>query len=520
MKKTLSLLLAVILVVCAFCLPVSAGYADKASTQYIQYGTTAHDLQAYGIHTFQASRVTSAPQVNGVIGTGEYGNAPSDVATIGDGLTLTNGTATTDYTDAFGEEFKNFKLTSYLVYDDTYVYIAEELVADKAISIINAAGDQNLALNTHVRYGLNQSPNIPEAASRLSNSYAYRYDTAADNFNVSGCIAANRNYKVLEGAISKSVTLDDECYSDWTMAKYAANTAVNYSASGNQHTYVFEYKIPLADVIFSATGDFKEADVAALLANSTFYGSYLFQVAVTRTGGDNGNTQMFLTTGYAGGREIEPYSTQVTSSSTSSWAKAVKAYWTTKNGESISINYVPSPVIHGPAGSVGTLVPPATQLRPGLSGFRLGNVASAYKLGSTATFTVIPDCVENKNPTVGDLRVIPQKFQVRNGFDTKLTGGFDSDFKTARFSTAELPVGVNTLVVTFVQQSFDGSKWVDTSYTKNFSRNFTVAGSVMGVAGGSSQTGDSTVILFAGAGVMLLAAGSIAVVVSKKRKVK
>lgn len=196
------------------------------------------------------------------------------------------------------------------------------------------------------------------------------------------------------------------------------------------------------------------------------------------------------------------------------------AYWTTKNGDSLSINYVPSPIIHGPAGSAGTLVPPATQFRPGLSGFRLGNLASAYKLGSTATFTVIPDAVDNKNPQVGDLRVIPAKFQVRNGFDTKLTGSFDSDFKTARFSTESLPIGVNTLVVTFVQQSFDGAKWVDTDYSKNLSRNFTVAGSVLGVSGGASQTGDSTVILFAGAGVMLLAAGAFAVVVSKKKKMK
>ncbi len=514
MKKILSLLLAVTFVVSAVCIPVSATYADQSSTAYIQYGTTAHDLRAYGIQTFQAYKITGAePSLSDArLDPSQYVGTPT-VSTLGAGLTLTNSTATTDYTDTDeAQAYKDVKLTTYLAYNDQFLFIGEKVESPVEFGYMTASGAQD-TLNTNVRYGLNQSTAIPEAASRLSNTYEYK--KSGSTFQVSSCASGNRTYKVIDGNVSKSVTLDSEMYADWDLEKYSDNAAVFYEEVGGIHTYEFEYKIPLADVLYSAIGKYDDAEVAKLLQNPQFYGSYLFQVAVTRTGGENGKTQLYLTTGYPGGRSLAPYS-DPDSTSLTTWAKAVKSYWTNQKGESVSIVYVPSPVVH--TSDASAQIPAATGFRPGLTGYSFDQFKSVHKIGETVTFTVIPDAVENTAPKEGDMRVIPSKFRVRNAYDTKLTGTFASDFKTAQFSTAKLPVGLNTLVVTFVQQRFDGTKWVDTTVTRNLSKNFTVTGSVMGQSQGSSQTGDNTTVLLVGGAVMLLAAAAFSIVVISKKK--
>ncbi len=518
MKKILSLLLAVTFVVGAFCVPASAIYADKTSTAYIQYGTTAHDLAAYGLHTFRATPVTVAPALDGAIATGEYGNAASDVATLGDGLTLTNSTGTTDYTQECGDAYKNFKLTTYLVYDSEYLYVAEQVEGDVAIDYTGTNGAPS-TITTHVRYGMNQSKLVPEAASRLSNSYAYRFDTASNLFQVAGCTAGNRSYKKISGKVSESKTLAEtvnaDTYSDWSLTKYAQNTAIGYAENNGVHTYVFEYKIPLGDASFSSVGKYSASKVKALLAEKNFYGSYLFQVAVTRTGGADGDKQIFLSTGYAGDRAIYPFSNPKGTPST--WSHEVKTYWTNSKGESLATTYIPSPVVHGASsGSAG--VGSTSGFRPGLTGYRLDQIATAYRLGEKATFTVVPDAIENTSPVEGDIRVIPVEFRVRKGYDTQILGTFEKDFKTGKFDTKELSVGLHTLVVTFLQQRFDGKEWVDTKTYKNLSRNFTINGTVMGAAqGGASQTGDNVQILWIAGASMMVAAGAAGIVLKKKR---
>ncbi len=516
MKKIFSLLLAFTFVVSAFCIPVSATFADQTSTAYIQYGTTARDLRAYGLHTFVAHKTDSVPNLmDGGIMEGEY--LVSDVSKLGDGLTLTNGTGTTDYTAAYGDAYKDVVITSYLMYNNEYLFIAEKVETPTEFSLLTNDGITVDTLLTNVRYGLNQSAALPEAASRLSNTYAYAL--TENGYEVAGCISGNRTYKKLDGEVSNTITLDEDYYTTWNLFKYGKNTAINVKETAEGFTYEFEYMIPLGDVIYSATGKYDDAQVAELLKNSEFFGSYLFQVAVTRTGGDNGATQLFLTTGYAGSRTINPYAAKNDEGVSSTWGREVKNYWTTAKGESLSVVYIPSPVLHSSAKDA--VAPQATGFRPGLTGYGINQFGSVYKAGEAVTFTVTPDSVDNSNPTLGDLRVIPSKFRVRSGYDTELNGTFSEDFKTGKFETKGLPMGVHTLVVTFVQQRFDGTKWVDTEVTKNLSRNFNVVGSVLGAAGqGSPQTGDNTVLFLASAGAMLLAASAFVIVLLKKKESK
>ncbi len=518
MKKIISVFLSLCFVFSAFCLPVYATYADQTSTAYIQVGTSAHDLQAYGLHSFISSYVSTAPVMDGIISVGEYnsGNIPSDVATIGNGLSLTNNLGTTDYTEEFGKEYEDFTVKTYLSYDDTYAYIAEEVQTKSGIDL-----SANPVLNATVRYGLSQSDAIPEAHARLSNTYSYVFD--GTGFTVKPLASADRTYKKLDGAVTTTVQVDLDPYNDgtttWTREEYskAANTAVSYTQADGTHTYVFEYRIPLAEAIYSSTGRYSKEDVSALLQNEMFYGSFLFQVAVTRTGGEDQDKQFFLTTGYAANKKTLPYSGGKDTSA-STWANAVKEYWTTLKGEYLSVAYIASPVVHGGKTVQNPTVPASTGFRPGLSGYGLGEIKTAYKVGSLATFTVIPDAVDNTAPVAGDVRVIPVKFRVRNGFDTKITGSFEADFKTGKFETAKLPVGLSTLVVTFNQQRFNGTEWVDTGFTKNLSRNFTISGSVQAVTEGASQTGDALLIaIIAGSAMLAVAAVSVVVVYRRKK---
>ncbi len=530
MKRIVSVLLAVILVAAALCVSTSA--IAMSSTAFIQTGTTAHDLNAYGIHNFYSYYVTRAPRADGSIGASEY-PAISDVAVIGDGLSLTNGAGTNDYTNVissgtttFGDEYKDAKITSYLCYNDQYVFIAEQVELSEPISVTTSSGAES-TLHANVRYGLNQSPYLPEAASRLSNTYAYR--SVGTNFTVSSVPAGNRTFKQISGEVSQSVTLDFDSYVDsssntWDMTRYSKNAASGYRFLNGKHVYMFEYRIPLGDIAYSMKGRYDPSDVAELLAMGKFYGTYLFQLAVTRTGGENGNSQLFLTTGFGGDREMRPYCEYngvQSNTKSSTWAKEAREFWTLETGEKLSITYVPSPVCHMGAydpSNPGTVT--STGFRAGLSGYGLDEVQSVYKLGEIASFTVVPDAVENTSPQVGDSRVVPTQFRVRKGYDTKITGTFASDHKTAQFETKNLPVGLHTLVVTFTQQRFDGTGWVDTGTTKNLSRNITIAGTVLGSSGGASQTGDSLTLVLMAGGAMLACVAAITVVSFRRKKVK
>ncbi len=524
MKKIISVVLAICFVVGAFCMPVAATYANQTSTAYIQLGTTAHDLRAYGLHTFVSNYIHgAAPVMDGVISTDEYnsGNVPSDTAKIGDGLTLTNNTGTSDYTAEYGDNYKDFTVKTYLSYDDTYAYIAEEVTSTQPIENTNSMGNTT-PINVNVRYGLNQSELLPEFTSRLSNSYSYDFD--GTNLVLSSLSSADRNYKKMDGMLTTSVVTDYEAYNDgavtWNRDEYKKpeNAASSYKEDSNGYKYIFEYRIPLADVIYSATGRFNKEDVASLIA-SDFYGSYFFQIAVTKTGGEDANKQFFLSTGYAANSPKLPYSAKSADAKATTWAKAVKEYWTDANGESLSVSNIPSPVYHGSKTAGTVTLPAASQFRPGLSGYGLNEIKSVFEIGSKATFTVTPDCGENTAPVTGDLRVIPTKFRVRNGFDTKLSGTFADDLKTASFDTTNLPVGLSTLVVTFTQQRFDGTNWVDTGVTKNLSRNITIAGTVLGSAEqGASQTGDSLTIAIVAGSVMVLAAVTAGVIIFRKKR--
>lgn len=101
----------------------------------------------------------------------------------------------------------------------------------------------------------------------------------------------------------------------------------------------------------------------------------------------------------------------------------------------------------------------------GISGITAG---ASIKQGETVTFTAAGGGMPNSTPQTGDKRWLPTHWE------TNPSGNFDSGF-TQGFSTAGMTAGAHTLSVTFTQQRFDGTAWVNTGTTDQKSVAFTVA---------------------------------------------
>ena len=240
---------------------------------------------------------------------------------------------------------------------------------------------------------------------------------------------------------------------------------------------------------------------------------------MTRTGGENEKTQLFLSTGIPGARKIKPYSGGTFQNDTTTWSQAVKAYWTNEAGDSLTQIYVASPIYH--AGTFDAEKPvklAASTFRPGISNYGFKTVSSVYRLGDTVDFSVASAGIENTAPYEGDVRVVATQFRLRSGYSTVLSGTF-SNFTDAQFGTKSLSSGLYSLVVTFTTQRYNGSEWVDTGAVKNLATNITMAGTIR-TASAAEQTDDSLMIVLSACGVMLLFAAAFTVVMVRKQRVR
>lgn len=531
MRKLLSVLLVVSMLAALLGVSASASYLDYKSTDYIQNGTTMRDLSAYGIPSFYSYKVQSAPVIDGVISTGEY-PAVSNVATVGNGLSVTNSGATVDFTnDAATEDGKTFRdlfsaytLTSYLAYDNEFAYIAEVLSAPEMLSHTTANG-QNSTMNVNLRLGINQSELLPEAYSALTNSYAYRNNAEGDlaSYYVSACTTGTRILRNLASPspsmiiLSNSTAYYDANGVDWTLNEYKKEQNTNIQATENPETglyeYVYEYRIPLGDLFQTCN---QVPDLNTLLSQNVFYGSYLFQVCVTRTGGMNGNTQLYLSTGFGGSRAISPYDKNSTAAD-SNWMTAVRAFWPATNGGSAAVSYIPSPVVFCTYDPANPYAAPTSSFRPALTGVSFKAKLTGIKLGDTFTFEAIGDGMESPVAPYGDYRYVPETWRIRAGNATKMSGYFNGQY-TVSLETKDLEMGRHTLYITYAEQQFDGTSWKDTGKTRSYYQSFTIGGSVRGVSQGSPGTGDTLTLALVAGGVMLVSAAAFAVVTAKKKK--
>ncbi len=109
----------------------------------------------------------------------------------------------------------------------------------------------------------------------------------------------------------------------------------------------------------------------------------------------------------------------------------------------------------------GTNPPPEAN---GISGITSGKIVTQ---GENVTFTANGGGMPNNNPGTGD------KWWLPTHWETNPSGDFSTGF-TQSFSTAGMTIGAHTLTVTFTQQRYNGTAWVNTGATNTRSVSFTV----------------------------------------------
>ncbi len=535
MKKIFVLLLATVLLAGVVAAPASATYADLESTDFIQGGTTAYDLTAYGSHIFVAYKVQTAPTPDGVIGTGEY-PAPSDVSTLSDGLSLTDTSGSASRAEYIAEfEDGGFTLTTYIVYDDTYAYIAEVLDTTKPISVVQSNGRAG-TLITHLNIGLNQAPEVPNHYSNLTFNHTYNQTNTEDFFdpagfelkNVSALALLKRDIYTKAGNGNTTISETKNQYVDaneteWKPSEYAKeeNNGVGGSFDGTNYQYVFEYRIPLGDPLRVAA---EETTLESLLAKDVFYGSFFFQVAITRAL-NNKTNQIFLS---AGKSKADTLTSFIDPEKTTTYGQAIADYWPVSNAGtndagSNAVNYLPGQIwFVGAYDPANPYKPVTSGIRPILTGVALTADYTGVRAGKEFTFNPVADCAGNPNPSVGDQRMVPTSWQIRfnnsvfkkGAIEDKGTGDFTTTISTKGFYT-----GLHTLTVPYQLQSFNGSSRVNLDSKETIARSFTVTGGVRAATGASAQTGDSLTWLWISLGVVTVAAAAVVVfVVSRRRR--
>ena len=536
MKKLAAILLTVVLLASLFAVPSFAIYNDDESTDYVAYGTDAHDLGYYGLHVFTSYKISEAPAIDGVISTGEY-PAVSDVSTLDDGLSLTSNDGLSDYSNFRETLFPgDYTLTSYLAYDETYVYVAEVLEAPQPVSLVNKNGAVQPLL-VYVRYGLNQSKLFFEHISNAYNTYRFLQTNAEDpsdpaSFSVQAPSTAYRILKKLESVSPARINANTNPYTDsdgtrWTLNEYgkAENTAMKgevIDSSTGACRYTFEFRLPIGDLLRSQD----EFTAEQLLAKDLFYGSYFFQVALTRNAGSANNTTVCLSTGKPFAAPIAPLTDP--NGATVTYREAFSAYWPASNGGSggentsndLAVNYVPSQIWHvGEYDPSNPFVVKTSAPPPQTTGIDLVASYTGLRVGTPFTFNPVGDLLEETaDPAEGYKRGLPVSYQIRHNNTVIVSKNLDPKNLEISVDTSKFEPGLYTLIVNYKYQEFDGTSWITTA-KKNFVRSFTLNGTVRAANGSSAKTGDSMAWVWIAAGVMGVSAAAVVIFfVTKKKK--
>lgn len=133
MKKIVTLLLAMLMLISLFAVPASA----RGYTLSIPSTVSTHNLEAYGLHTMNVFSTDVPPTIDGKVGVGEYpgpNNGCSLSSVPGDNLWMSSSNEAGahqngwqgryDFTDYVLEEDKPEYINSYLTYDDEFLYFA------------------------------------------------------------------------------------------------------------------------------------------------------------------------------------------------------------------------------------------------------------------------------------------------------------------------------------------------------------------------------------------------------------
>ncbi len=277
MKRIVSILLAVLMVVSLFTVVSSA----RGYTLSIPNTVSAHDLEAYGLHTLNVYSTDVPPTIDGKIDIekGEYpgpnnGRALSSVP--GDNLWMnrfvlsSSGTQTgheydNDWTDYIDRSDMPDYINSYLTYDDEYFYFGVTTVIPEIRDTTDTdyvpGAERGRTWYADVMVNFMQSDNI--AVSHGASSYAhnrynlYKYSSTdwEGQQPVASVNISKRTFTVLED--NKFVTTNLAVYVDdlgqsWGPTVYQRNDNFTYTVTfleNGKWGIAFEGRLLLKDVL-------------------------------------------------------------------------------------------------------------------------------------------------------------------------------------------------------------------------------------------------------------------------------
>lgn len=172
MKRSVSILLAVLMLVSVFAVPAAA----RGYTLSVPKTEMAHNLEALGLHTMNVYSTFTPPTIDGVIGSGEYpgpNNGCSLSAVPGDNMYITPATGAsiagdqngylgrTDITDFVDDTDKPKYINNYLTYDEEYFYFG-------VTTLVHAIRKTNLASGETENY---DEMKVPGSTRTIRNGY-------------------------------------------------------------------------------------------------------------------------------------------------------------------------------------------------------------------------------------------------------------------------------------------------------------------------------------------------------------
>ncbi len=275
MKRVITFLLAVLMVVSLFAFTASArGYVLSVPAT-----VSAHNLEAYGLHTMNVYSTEVAPQINGEVSDGEYpgpNNGVSLTSKYGDNMFAGTYIASSsgyqeayepsyDYTPYISKEDFPEYMNTYLTYDDEYLYFAVSTVVPEirvttTTDKVETGADKGAYLRNgtwHVaaRFNFSQSENI---SASHSNSVGYnQYDLVKlPEATAATKVTLGRNFTI-KSASNKFTTTKYNPYVDsigqqWSTTVYKREENFNYKVTilpDNKWGLVFEGRLLLADIL-------------------------------------------------------------------------------------------------------------------------------------------------------------------------------------------------------------------------------------------------------------------------------
>jgi len=283
MKRTVSILLAVVMLVSVFAIPAAA----RGYTLSVPATEMGHNLEAMGLHTLNVYSTFTPPAVDGVISSGEYpgpNNGCSLSAVPGDNMFITPATGAsvggdqngylgrTDISDFVDDTDKPKYINNYLTYDDEYFYFGVTTLVHEIRKTDKASGetenyDEMLVpgstktiRNGYWEFMTNVNFMQSEDLAQLNNTQCWtKYRLYKGNKYASPVEAKlyERDLCIYNAETSKYVTTTLSSYIDpdgvtWNSTTYKAASNFKYQITvqndGNWGI-TFEGKMPLGDVL-------------------------------------------------------------------------------------------------------------------------------------------------------------------------------------------------------------------------------------------------------------------------------